>query len=96
MGNLNRFQNLENCQENCLNKGKTKHDVTAGIVIGIIVFGVLVIVGLLAFKYYNIFVNNENYRIFQNSTSEERSNSVSNLQSYENPTFQMEPNTNHM
>ena len=69
--------------------------MTAGIVIGIIVLGVVIIVGLLALKYhYIIRGNNENYRIFQNASNEtSRTASISHLQSYENPTFQLENTT---
>ena len=93
LGNLNRFASLSDCENHCIyssEKKGGKSDVTAGIVIGIIVLGVVIIVGLLALKYYYIIRgNNENYRIFQNA-NEPRTSSISHLQSYENPTFQLE------
>ena len=100
LGNLNRFASLSGCENHCIydlfgESKKGKSDVTAGIVIGIIVLGVVIIVGLLALKYYYIIRgNNENYRIFQNASNEiSRTASISHLQSYENPTFQLENTT---
>ena len=95
LGNLNRFVSLSTCENQCIYQGKEgkgngKSDVTAGIVIGIIVLGVLIIVVLLALKYFYILKGPENYRIFQNASEPDRTSSVSNLQSYENPTFQLE------